>query len=357
MSVGPLIAGAVLMLCDIVFQTGVYDPQRGGDPLLYQHLFWFFGHPEVYVILLPCLGIISEVIPAFSRKHLFGYKPIVYSTIAAGLMSIIVWAHHQFISGMDPRLAAPFSITTIIISVPFAIVIFSLIATLWRGSMKFDTPMLWAVGMLAEFLIGGTTGIHNGSAASDIYVHDTYYVVGHFHYTLFPAVFYGMFAGMYYWWPKMFGRRLNETLGKVHFWGTTVFFNTTFIPMLLMGLAGHQRRLYDPRTFGYLKDMGTLHLIATFGLYGLWLYQVPFMIAFVKGLFGKRMTDRNPWRATTLEWLAPSPPGHGNFEEMPEVYRGPYEYSKPGAYDDFIPQWVPEERAATPAAPKAQEAR
>ncbi len=345
MSVGPLIAGAVLMLCDILFQTGVYMPEKGGDPLLYQHLFWFFGHPEVYVVLLPTLGIIGEVIPVFSRKHLFGYKPIVFSTIAAGLLSIVVWAHHQFVSGMDPRLAAPFSITTIIISVPFSIVIFSMIATLWGAALTFPTPMLWAVGMLAEFLIGGTTGIHNGSAASDIYVHDTYYVVGHFHYTLFPAVFYGMFCGLYYWWPKMFGRKLNETLGKIHFWGTTVFFNMTFIPMLLMGIAGHQRRVFDPRSFGYLKDMGTLHVIATYGLYGLWIYQIPFIINVFCGLFGKRMTDRNPWRASTMEWLAPSPPGHGNFEVLPECYRGPYEYSKPGAAEDFIPQWLPEETA------------
>lgn len=341
LSVGPLIGGAVLMLCDILFQTGVYMPEKGGDPLLWQHLFWFFGHPEVYIILLPCLGIVGEVIPTFSRKHLFAYKPIVWSTIAAGLLSIIVWAHHQFVSGMDPRLAAPFSITTIIISVPFAIVIFSFIATLWGGSIKYTVAMLWAVGMLAEFLIGGVTGIINGCAATDIYVHDTLYVVAHFHYTLFPAVFYGMFAGIYYWWPKMFGRMLDERLGKIHFWGTTVFFNLTFMPMLLLGITGHQRRVADPRILSYLSGSHTLHLLSTYGIYGLWLYQIPFIIAFAKGLIGKRTAERNPWRGATLEWLAPSPPGHGNFDTQPEVFRGPYEYSDPNAKDDYQPQWLP----------------
>jgi len=340
LSVGPLIGGAVLMLFDILFQTGVFIPEKGGDPLLWQHLFWFFGHPEVYVILLPSLGIIGEIIPVFSRKPLFGYKPIVYSTIVAGILSFFVWAHHQFISGMNPRLAAPFSLTTIIISVPFAIVIFSMIATLWRGSITFTTAMLWAVGMLAEFLIGGTTGIINGSAAADIYVHDTYYIVGHFHYTLFPAVFYGTFAGLYYWWPKMFGRHLDEKLGKVHFWGTTIFFNMTFIPLLLLGIGGQQRRIFDPRVFTYNQPIHYLHLIATLGLYGMLFYQLPFVWNFFRGLIGARDAQRNPWRAATLEWLAPSPPGHGNFESQPEVRGGPYEYSRPDAEEDFVPQWV-----------------
>jgi cytochrome c oxidase subunit 1 len=346
LSVGPLIGGAVLMLFDIIGHTGVYDPARGGDPLLWQHLFWFFGHPEVYVILLPALGIIGEVIPAHSRKPLFGYKAQIYSTIAAGILSIIVWAHHQFISGMDPRMAMPFSITTIIISVPFSIVIFSMIATLWRGSIEFTAAMLWALGMLAEFLVGGTTGIINGSAAADVYVHDTMYIVGHFHYTLFPAVFFGTFAGLYHWWPKMFGRHLDERLGKIHFWGTTVFFNLTFIPMLLMGMGGHQRRIFDPRVFTFTAPMQKLQILATIGLYGVLLYQVPFVWAVIKGLIGKRTAARNPWRATTLEWLAPSPPGHGNFAALPECQGGPYEYSNPDAPEDFTPQWTPASEAA-----------
>jgi cytochrome c oxidase subunit I len=247
---------------------------------------------------------------------------------------------------MDPRLAMPFSVMTIIISVPFAIIIFSLIATFWGGSIRFTTAMLWAIGMLVEFLFGGVTGIINGSAAADIYVHDTYYVVSHFHFTLFPAVFYGMFAGLYYWWPKFFGRYLDERLGKVHFWGTTVFFNLTFIPMMLLGIAGHQRRVADPRIFSYLSGSHKMHLLSTYGIYGLWLFQVPFIVAFFKGLCGKKTATRNPWQGTTMEWVAPSPPGHGNFEVQPVCYRGPYEHNMPGAAEDYVPQWEPDVKSA-----------
>ena len=214
LSVGPIIAGALLMLADRTVGTGFFLPPEGGDPLLWQHLFWFFGHPEVYVLLLPELGVLLEIIPAKSRRPVFGYKAIIYSTIAAGILSFIVWAHHMFISGMDPTLAAPFSILTILISVPFAIVLFALIATLWRGSIRFSTGMLFALGTVAMFLMGGVTGIFNGSAAVDIYIHDTYFVVAHFHYTLFPVVFLGGLAGIYHWFPKMFGRHMNEVWGR-----------------------------------------------------------------------------------------------------------------------------------------------
>jgi cytochrome c oxidase subunit 1 len=344
LSVGPLIAGAVLLLMDLLAGTNVYLPAAGGDPLLWQHLFWFFGHPEVYVVLLPAIGIICEVIPVHARKHLFGYKMIVWSTVVAGILSFLVWAHHQFISGMDPRMAMPFSILTILISVPFAIVIFSCIATLWKGSIRFTTAMLFGIGVLAEFLIGGVTGIFNGVAATDIFVHDTYYIVGHFHYTLFPAVFYATFAGLYHWWPKMTGRKLNETLGKLHFWGTTVFFNAVFIPMLLIGLAGHHRRIFDPRVFEFTNTgpMQEMHLVATYALWGLFLFQVPFVLAVLKGLFGEKTEGSNPWDATTLEWLAPSPPGHGNFDHLPEVFHGPYEYSREDSERDYQPQWEKE---------------
>ncbi|MBI3636156.1 MAG: cbb3-type cytochrome c oxidase subunit I, partial [Candidatus Rokubacteria bacterium] len=246
LSVGPLIAGAVMLLLDRTIGTSFYAPEVGGDPLLWQHLFWFFGHPEVYVILLPALGAVMEVLPVFSRKRLFGYRWIVGSTLVAGGLSFIVWAHHMFISGMDPRLAMPFSITTILISVPFAYIVFAMIATLWRGSIRFATPMLFAVGFVAMFTMGGLTGIFNGSAPSDIYVRGTYFIVAHFHYTLFSSLVFGGFAGFYFWFPKMFGRMMSEPLGKVHFWLTLIFFNVTFFPLHYIGLAGMVRRVANP---------------------------------------------------------------------------------------------------------------
>jgi cytochrome c oxidase subunit 1 len=342
-SVGPLIAGAVMLLLDRVAATGFYDPKVGGDPLLYQHLFWFFGHPEVYVILLPGFGVIAEVLPVFARKPIFGYRMIVYSTIITGILSFMVWAHHQFVAGIDPRLATPFSITTILISVPIAITTFAFIATLWRGSIEFKTPMLFALGMLAVFLLGGVTGIHNGAPAVDIYVHDTYFVVAHFHYALIPPVFFSFLAAIYFWFPKMFGRMMNEVLGKLHFWLTFAFVNLTFLPMFPLGLAGHQRRISNPNFFEALRtpQVEWLHDLATIGAIGLLLSQVPFLINLGWSLFRGREAGSNPWRSTTLEWAAPSPPGHGNFEVPPRCYRGPYEYSVPGRAEDWFPQNVP----------------
>jgi cytochrome c oxidase subunit 1 len=339
-SVGPLIAGAIMLLLDRIAGTGFYDPNVGGDPVLFQHLFWFFGHPEVYVILLPGLGVIAEVLPVFSRKPIFGYRMIVYATIITGILSFIVWAHHQFIAGIDPRLATPFSITTILISVPIAIITFSFMATLWRGSIQLNTPMLFALGALAVFLLGGVTGIHNGVAAVDIFVHDTYFVVAHFHYALIPPVFFAFFSAVYYWFPKMFGRMLNEPLGQVHFWHTFVFVNLTFLPMFPMGLLGHQRRISNPNFFELLRDpeIERMQVLATIGAVGLLLSQLSFLFNLVwSGLRGRR-AERNPWRANTLEWVPPSPPPHGNWEEPPVVYRGPYEYSVPGESQDWLPQ-------------------
>ncbi len=329
-SVGPLIAGAFMLLADRLFQTGFFLPQSGGDPLLFQHLFWFFGHPEVYVLLFPALGIIAEVMTVFARKPFFGYRPLIYASLIASVLSFLVWAHHQFISGMDPRLAAPFSITTIIISVPFAVAIFSYIATLWGGSIELKTPMIFALGMLAEFLVGGVTGIFNGSAAADIYLHDTYFVVAHFHYTLFPVTFLAGFAGIYFWYPKWFGRLMNETWGKIHAVLTIISFNVTFLPLFAIGLVGHQRRIFDPSLFDYLQPFQHLHVISTWGFIILFLSQIIFVVNFIASLCYGPIATRNPWSAATLEWLAPSPPGHGNFEEPPVVHRGPYDYSLPG---------------------------
>ncbi|HET9250867.1 MAG TPA: cbb3-type cytochrome c oxidase subunit I [Candidatus Eisenbacteria bacterium] len=345
-SAGPLVAGAVMLLLDRTAGTGFYNPAAGGDPLLFQHLFWFFGHPEVYVLLLPGLGIVAEILPVFSRKPVFGYKMILWSTIATGLLSFVVWAHHQFVSGIDPRLAAPFSLTTILISVPVAVTLFSFIATLWKGSIEFTTAMLFALGMIAVFLIGGVTGILNGSAAADIYIHDTYFVVAHFHYALIPPVFFGFFAGIYYWYPKMFGRMMNETLGKLHFWGTTIFVNVTFLPMFVMGLRGYPRRVYDPTQFSSLGDMTLMQILATVGTAGLLLSQVPLLINFFGSLRWGKVAGPNPWRANTLEWAAPSPPPHGNFAAQPSVYRWPYEYSAPGRAEDWHPQHLPSGAAA-----------
>jgi len=346
LSVGPLIAGAVMLLLDRVAGTSFYLPEGGGDPLLWQHLFWFFGHPEVYVILLPGLGIILEILPVFSRKPIFGYRPFIYSTIAVGILSFIVWAHHQFLSGMDPRLAMPFSITTILISVPFALMVFAMIATLWRGSIRFPTPMLFTLGTLAVFLIGGLTGIFNGSAPVDIYIHDTYFVVSHFHYTLVAVTFFASFAGLYFWFPKMFGRMMNETLGKIHFWLTFLFFNAVFIPMFLLGAGGMMRRIANPMQYDFLQPLQPMNVFATVASILLLLGQIPFVINFFWSLFAGKVAERNPWQANTLEWSAPSPPPHGNFETVPVVYRGPYEYSHPSVTED----WLPQDRPAVPTA-------
>jgi cytochrome c oxidase subunit 1 len=350
LSVGPLIAGAVMLLLDRMFGASFYVPAGGGDPLLFQHLFWFFGHPEVYVLLLPALGIVAEVITANARKALFGYRMVVWSTIVAGVLSFVVWAHHQFISGIDPTMATPFSLTTILISVPFAITLFAMLATLWRGSLRFPTSMLFAVGFVAVFLLGGVTGIVNGSAAADIYIHDSYFVVAHFHYTLFPIVFLAPFAGLYHWFPKLFGRLMNERLGKLHFAGTFVFVNVTFLPMFNLGLMGMQRRISETKHFDYLRDGGDLQKLSTYGLIGLVVFQLPFIWNFFHSIFRGEVADRNPWRATTLEWNTSSPPPHGNFEVPPVVHHDPYVYSPEGVDDDFIPQHAPTPAGAEEAA-------
>ena len=343
LSVGPLIGGAVMILLDRNFGTGFYDPIQGGDPLLFQHLFWFFGHPEVYVILLPALGILGEVLCANSRKTLYGYKMIVWSVIVAGILSFVVWAHHQFVSGMDPRLAFPFSLMTILISVPFAVHLFAFIATVWRGSIRFNTAMLFACGFVALFLIGGVTGIMNGTAAIDIYIHDTYFVVAHFHYTLVPITFIATFAGIYHWFPKLFGSLMNETLGKIHFLGTFVFLNLTFLPQFNLGMMGHHRRIANPTAFDFLSTSDALFLqeLSTIGTYGLLLAQIPFVFNFFSSMFRGEKAERNPWQATTLEWNTESPPGHGNFDAPQKAYRGPYVYSPEGVSVDFLPQFEP----------------
>ncbi len=342
-SVGPLIAGAVMLFMDQVVGTQFYDPAAGGDPVLWQHLFWFFGHPEVYVVLLPAMGITADVMVTFARKKLFAYRTVLYTAVGTGVLSFTVWAHHQFIAGIDPRMANVFTITTLLISIPIAEMCFVYIATLYGGSITFKTPMLWALAFVAEFLIGGVTGIFLGASGADIYFHDTYFVLAHFHYTFFPIAIIAVYAGLTYWFPKMFGRMMNDTLGKIHFWGTIIPFNMIFLPLFLLGAWGQHRRIYSYQNFPELAGdtMQNLRILATLSLVTMLLFQLVFLYNFFRSMFKGEKAGKNPWRATTLEWTTESPPGHGNWKEMPTVYRGPYEYGTPGRDQDFWPQNEP----------------
>jgi cytochrome c oxidase subunit 1 len=351
----PLEAAGVLQLMDRVAGTSFFMPSGlvvsgkpldisgEGNPLLWQHLFWFLAHPEVYVLILPAMGIVSEVIANNTRKPLWGYKALVYSVIFLGFMSFIVWAHHMFMTGMGTTISAFFQTTTMIISIPSVVILTALLLSLWGASIRFTTPMLFALAFLPMFGIGGLTGLPLGLAPSDIHLHDTYYVIGHFHYVVAPGTIFALFAGIYYWFPKATGRKMNDTLGLIHFVGSFIAINLVFFPMFIEGLAGMNRRMYDGGTM-YTHNAAVLHwnVVQGYASWALGLFQIPFIINFFMSIKWGQAVDQNPWHATTLEWAAPSPPGHGNFLSEPVVYRGPYEYSVPGAARDFSPQFEPE---------------
>ncbi len=355
MAFPPLEAAAVLQLMDRVVGTSFFLPSGlvvsgevlnvsgGGSPLLWQHLFWFLAHPEVYVLILPGMGIVAEVLANNSRKPLWGYKSLVYSITFLGFMSFIVWAHHMFITGMGSTMSSFFQTTTMIISIPSIIILSAFFITLWGGSIRFNTPMLFALAFLPMFGIGGLTGLPLGFAAADIHLHDTYYVIAHFHYVVAPGTIFAMFAGIYYWYPKMPGRKMSDLLGKLHFWPSLIFMNGIFMPMFIQGLAGVSRRLWDGG-LQYAHASGTLQWneFMSISAWLLGLAQIPFIINIFYSMKNGEKVDRNPWGSTTLEWVAPSPPlPHINFDSIPEVHRDPYEYSIPGRKRDFTPQTEP----------------
>jgi cytochrome c oxidase subunit 1 len=351
----PLEAAAVLQLMDRVVGTSFFLPSGlvvsgeiisatgGGSPLLWQHLFWFLAHPEVYVLILPAMGIVCEVIANNTRKPIWGYKSLVYAAIFLGFMSFIVWAHHMFMTGMGATMSAFFQTTTMIISIPSVIILTAFFLSLWGGSIRYNTPMLFALAFLPMFGIGGLTGLPLGLAASDIPLHDTYYVIGHFHYVVAPGTIFALFAGIYYWFPKMTGRKMNETLGKLHFWPSLIFMNGIFLPMFIQGLAGISRRLWDGGAiYSHAADTLWLNEVMSVSAWLLGLIQFVFIVNFFYSMKKGEKAGRNPWDATTLEWVAPSPPiAHGNFESDIEVHRSAYEYSVPGRKRDFTPQTEP----------------
>ena len=335
----PILAGALIMLLfDQTIGTGFFRPEVGGEPLLWQHLFWFFGHPEVYILILPAMGITSEVLSNRARKPIFGYHSMVLAMISIAFLGWIVWGHHMFQSGMNPLLGTSFMISTMAIAVPSAIKTFNWLGTLWKADIHLDVPMLHALSFVSMFIIGGLSGIFMASTPVDIYIHDTYFIVAHLHYVLFGGSLFAIFAGITFWFPKMFGRMMSEPLGKVHFALTFTFYNLVFFPMHNLGLQGMMRRIYDFSQYEFLQPLREMNEFISMCAFALIATQVLFVINFFRSIFKGEKAGNNPWKSNTLEWTVPSPPPHGNFGGMPVVYRGPYEYSSPESDVDYLPQ-------------------
>jgi cytochrome c oxidase subunit 1 len=335
----PVLGAAATMLAfDLNFGTTFFSAKQG-QPLLWQHLFWFFGHPEVYIMILPGMGLASEIMPVFARKPIFGYRAMVYAMCAIAILGFIVWGHHMFVSGMNLVASATFSLSTMFIAVPSAIKTFNWLGTIWGGSIRFKVPMLNALAFVSMFVIGGLSGIFMASTAVDIFIHHTYFIVAHIHYVLFGGSLFAIFAAVPFWFPKMFGRMMDETLGLVHFLLTFLFFNCTFFPMHNLGMAGMMRRIADPTKYEHLISVQPINQFVTISALLLGFTQFIFIYNFLSSIWKGKVAGPNPWEATTLEWTLPSPVTlHGNFEKVPMVYHGPYEYSVPGMKKDFLMQ-------------------
>jgi cytochrome c oxidase subunit I len=347
-----LLSAALLLIFDRSFGTSFYLseiyiggealPNVGGSPILFQHLFWFLGHPEVYIVILPALGITSEIIATNSRKPIFGYRAMIASLLGIAFLSFIVWAHHMFVTGMNPFLGSVFMFLTLIIAVPSAVKAFNYITTLWKGNIRFTPAMLFSIGLVSFFVSGGLTGIILGNSALDIQLHDTYFVVAHFHIVMGAASAFGLLAGVYHWFPKMFGRMMNNTLGQIHFWLSFIGIYLVFLPMHYVGIAGFPRRYYQFTSFDFTQSYTDLNMFITVAAILTFVAQLIFLWNFFASIFTGKRASQNPWNSTTLEWTTPVNPGHGNWPgEIPAVYRWSYDYSKPGAAEDFIPQNIP----------------
>jgi cytochrome c oxidase subunit I len=350
----PILSGALIMLLfDQTLGTHFFLPAEGGQPLLWRHLFWFFGHPEVYILILPAMGMVSDIIANGSRKPIFGYHSMVYAIIAIGFLGWIVWGHHMFQSGMNPTLGTSFMIATLLIAVPSAIKVFNWMGTVWGGSIRFTVPMLHALAFVSMFTIGGLSGVFMASTPVDIYIHDTYFIVAHLHYVLFGGSLFAIFGAITFWYPKMFGRMLSPSLGKLHFWLTFVFYNLVFFPMHQLGLQGHMRRIYDPSIYDFLKPLSGLNRFISIAAFLLFASQLVFIINFIGSWWRGAKAPANPWDDTGLEWTTPSPPPHGNWPRTPQVHHAPYEFSSPLVAEDYLPQTRAVPEGSAPLSPPA----